>query len=302
MAQTALILGPTGRFGRNMAEQFERAGWLLRRFDRKSDDLMQAARGADVIVNGWHPAYPDWQAQVPELTDRVIAAARVSGATVIIPGNVYVFGPDTPAPWSHESSFAATNPLGRIRIEMEAAFRRSGVRCILLRAGDFLDTQASGNWFDMIMAKKLDKGVFTAPGDPDTRRAWAYLPDVARAAVMLAEKREQLPLYCDVSFEGYTMSARQMAQHIAGITGREIAVKRMIWWPLYGLIPFWKLARYLVEMRYLWNTPHSLDGTRLAALLPEFRTTPPQQALARAIGSVSRGDEIDPDKAVAAGL
>ena len=50
MTQTVLILGPTGKFGRNATLAFEKAGWSVRRFDRKSDTLDMAARGVDVIV------------------------------------------------------------------------------------------------------------------------------------------------------------------------------------------------------------------------------------------------------------
>ncbi|SNT34623.1 hypothetical protein [Antarctobacter heliothermus] len=59
MVGTVLILGGNGRFGRNAAEAFWNAGWRIRLFDRAEDDLAQAAQGADVIVNGWNPAYPD---------------------------------------------------------------------------------------------------------------------------------------------------------------------------------------------------------------------------------------------------
>ena len=52
---------------------------------------------------------------------------------------------------------AGWNPLGHIRVELEAAYRRDGVRTILLRAGDFLDTRASGNWFDRMTAPSLAK-------------------------------------------------------------------------------------------------------------------------------------------------
>ncbi len=51
MTQTVLILGATGRFGRNAGEQFSRAGWTVRRFDRTRDDLARAAKGAEVIVS-----------------------------------------------------------------------------------------------------------------------------------------------------------------------------------------------------------------------------------------------------------
>jgi len=301
MTHTALILGATGRFGRNACEQFSRAGWTIRRFDRASDDLATAARGADVIVNAWNPPYPDWAKLVPKLHADVIAAAKQSGATVIIPGNVYVFGAQTPDPWSESTPHNATNPLGRIRIDMEAAYRRSGVRCIILRAGDFLDTEASGNWFDAIMIKPLRKGVFTYPGDPDIAHAWAYLPDVCRAAVQLAGMRDRLPVFADIPFPGYTATGTEVTDHLCRITGSEVRLKSMSWLPLHLARPFWKMATSLLEMRYLWNTAHQLDGTLFASLLPDFRATPMHEALTSAIPAPLVQRQVDPDQAVPAG-
>lgn len=280
MAQAALILGATGRFGRKCAEAFQKAGWRVKTFDRAHGDLAKETAGVDVIVNGWNPAYPDWAAQVPALHAKVIHAAKTHDATVLLPGNVYVFGEITPAPWSEHSAHAATNPLGLIRARMEDAYRSSGVRTILLRAGDFIDTERSGNWFDAVMTKKLGRGTFVYPGDPDIDHAWAYLPDVARAAVALAEKRDALDRFTDVPFPGYTLSGHQMADAIAAVSGARIDLTKMSWWPVSLARPVWPMGRCLNEMRYLWNVPHSLDGTRFRALLPGFRDTPFMQALA----------------------
>ncbi|MGX9352678.1 epimerase [Shimia sp. W99] len=283
MTQTVLILGASGRFGRNAADAFAAAGWQVRRFDRKTDTLATAVQGVDVIVNAWNPAYPDWATQVPRLHGEVIAAAKSVDATVIVPGNVYVFGAGTPAPWSQNSPHVATNPLGKIRRDMERAYRDSGVRTILLRAGDFLDTEASGNWFDQIMIPKVGKGVFTYPGNPKIAHAWAYLPDLCRAAVSLAEMRQHLDRFEDIPFPGYTLSGEEISDHLSRVTGRPVRLKRMNWLPLHLARPFWKLARHLLEMRYLWNTRHSLDGTRFDALLPGFTHTPVTTALASAL-------------------
>ena len=301
MTKTVLILGASGRFGHNAAEQFSNAGWTLRRFDRARDDLSTAAKGVDVIVNGWNPDYPDWQKLVPDLTAKVIAAAKSSGATVIIPGNVYVFGVDTPGPWSQTTPHNAANPLGRIRVEMEAAYRRSGVRCIVLRGGDFIDTRASGNWLDLVMLKTLGKGVFTYPGTPDIDHAWAYLPDLCRAAVELAGIRNQLPVFADIPFPGFTASGSEIAAQISTLTGSEVRVKKMAWLPLQIARPFWRMGACLLEMRYLWDTPHQLDGALLASLLPEFRMTPLSDALASALPAASVQRQINPDQPVTAG-
>ncbi|WP_278922745.1 sugar nucleotide-binding protein [Pseudophaeobacter profundi] len=283
MTQVALILGASGRFGRSAAEAFARAGWQVRRFQRGTQDLAEAASGAQVIVSCWNPAYPDWAAQVPELHRQVIAVAEASGATVIVPGNVYVFGPQTPSPWCENSSHAAQNPLGRIRIEMEKAYRASSAQVIVLRAGDYLDTEASGNWFDTMITAKLHKGKFSYPGRADIAHAWAYLPDVARAAVGLAEIRANLPRHLDVPFAGYTLSGQEMLSAINRHLRHPARLRQMSWLPLQLARPFWPLGRCLLEMRYLWNTPHSLSGGLLQQLLPDFRDTPLRQALPRCL-------------------
>lgn len=287
MTDTVLILGASGRFGRNAAQAFAAAGWEVRRFDRTQDDLQQAAQGAAVIVNAWNPLYPDWAAQVPGLHARVIAAARAADATVILPGNVYVYGSENEPLWSTTTPHLADNPLGRIRIDMERAYRDSGVRTILLRAGDYIDTSASGNWFDMILTKHLHRGLFRYPGRADIAHAWAYLPDLARAAVLLADMRADLNRFEEVNFAGYTMSGEAMAETLSRITGRRLRLRAMNWLPLRLLAPVWSMARCLVEMRYLWDTPHALDGSRFDALLPGFVPTPPEEALRRAVAHQS---------------
>lgn len=282
MTKTVLILGPTGRFGRNAAEAFEAAGWRVRRFDRKRDDLESAARGVSVIVNAWNPPYGKWARDVLAIQPGVHKVALANDATVIIPGNVYVFGEETPSPWSDTSHYGASNPMGRIRIDMERGYRDAGVRTIILRAGDYIDTQPSGNWFDRIMVPSLAKGKFTYPGRTDIERAWGYLPDVARATVMLAEKRDVLAHFEDVCFPGYTLSARQIAETLAQMRGHEVTIKPVPW-GLFRLIrPFMADMKGILEMRYLWNKPHRLDGEKFDRLLPGFLHTPVQEALMHA--------------------
>ncbi len=302
MTQTVLILGASGRFGRNAAQAYRQAGWSVLAFDRHKDDLLHAAQGVDVIVNGWNPSYPDWADQVLPLHARVIEVAERVSATVLVPGNVYVFGPEAGMPWSESTPHLATNPLGRIRVRMEEMYRQSNVRTIILRAGDFLDTQPSGNWFDMVMTKHLAKGWFTYPGDPSVPHAWAFLPDLARAAVQLSERRGQLPRFADVPYQGYTLSGDQMMDLLNGVLTRKARLSGMRWWPLQLARPVWPMARCLLEMRYLWSLPHHLDDGLFHSLLPDFAATDPLQALAQAIPRELLDADIHPNQAVAACL
>jgi len=294
MSGTVLILGATGRFGRNAAEAFWNAGWNVRVFDRSKDDLNAAVQGVDVVVNGWNPPYTAWARDVPEFTKAVIAAAKVSGATVIIPGNVYVYGAGSAAVLKKDTPHAAANSLGQIRIQMEAAFRDAGVKTIVLRAGDFIDTQPSGNWFDMFIAKGAARGKVVSPGDPTAVHAWAYLPDMARAAVELAERRDSLDRFQEVLFPGYSLSVNELASIIGQATGRQQHVTRFNWTPIRLAALVWPMGRKLLEMRYLWSMPHRMSDEDMARHLPNFHPTDPASAVRRAVAHL----DIDPDKSV----
>ena len=156
MTKTALILGAAGRFGQAAILAFEADGWRLRNWVRPGRalkcpgeviegdlfdpaSLAQAAAGADVIVNALNPPYPAWADAVPKITNAVIDAARASGASIILPGNVYNYGAQPPTLLTEDTPFVGDHKKARIRIEMEDAYRRSGVQTLILRAGDFID-------------------------------------------------------------------------------------------------------------------------------------------------------------------
>jgi nucleoside-diphosphate-sugar epimerase len=280
MTKTVLILGASGNFGAACAAAFGAAGWTVRRYVRGTD-MGVAAAGADVIVNGLNPPdYHDWAGLIPKITAQVIAAARSSGATVIVPGNVYVFG-DQPGPWSDTTPHRPVARKGRIRAEMEATYRAAvaeGVRTIILRGGDFLDPSRDTTVMRRVVLKGLSpdgtRGRLTALGDPDAVRAYAYLPDMARAAVALADRRGTLAPFEDVAFPGHAFSVNDLAREIGRATGRTPPIRRFAWWQIALLSPVWELARELREMRYLYDTPHRLDGAKFARLLPGFTATP----------------------------
>ncbi len=291
MQKSVLILGASGRFGRHAAEAFATAGWQVTKFDRKTGDLNRQAAKVDVILNGWNPIYTDWARAVPALTKQVISAAKSSGATVILPGNIYVFGHDAPQNLNETTPHMAQNQMGRIRIEMEAAYRKSGVRTIILRAGDFLDTTASANSFDLVLLRRIAKGIVDYPGPLNTPHAWAFLPDLARACVQLAEMRASLSPFEDISFPGYTLTGAELHAAISAALDQKLILKRMNWLPIRLISPFWAMGRRLIEMSYLWAKPHHLDGAKFARLLPNFSATSLNAAIAQAVSFYVNPDQ-----------
>ena len=140
MGKVVLVLGASGLFGSHAAKAFAVAGWEVRKYQRGTD-MNKAAEGADVIVNGLNPPmYHDWDTLIPAITRQVIAAGLSSGAMVVVPGNVYVYGRE-PGPWGPQTPQIPASRKGAIRVAMEAEYRAASVRglqVILVRGGDFL--------------------------------------------------------------------------------------------------------------------------------------------------------------------
>ena len=276
MTQTVLVLGASGHFGSQAARAFAAAGWTVKTFQRGTD-MTAAAKGVDLIVNALNPPnYHAWDRLIPQITAEVIAAGLSSGATVLVPGNVYVYG-NQPGPWGANTPHRPVARKGAVRAKMEAEYRAAttrGLRVIILRGGDFIDPTSPKSFWNMVALKSVAKGRITNATAPGTTRAYAYLPDMARAAAALADIRANLPAFADIPFAGYTLRFEDIAAHLERLSGKKMRLTPFMWWFMRLAGPFWELARELNEMRYLFSTSHALDPAPLAALLPDFHLTP----------------------------
>ncbi|MEH6647052.1 NAD-dependent epimerase/dehydratase family protein [Sulfitobacter sp.] len=317
MAGTILILGANGRFGAAATRAFSNTGWDVRAATRTGETpsglrvtpiacdladraaVIHAARGADVILHAVNPPYHHWTNVMPVQTANVIAAGLSSGATVMIPGNVYTFGKNARTILSEADVAAPTTRKGRLRLTMENAFEDAvalGLRTIILRGGDFIEAAKTGNWFDSFITNKVQQGRFTYPGRMDAVHAWSYLPDMARAMVLLAEKRDTLDPFTKLGFEGYSLTGAELQAAVSDAVGRPLKTGGIPWLLLRVMGLFNPVVREVIEMRYLWNTPHRVDGSALRDLLPRFVPTPLPAAMAEIFSSqrnhAVRGDAV----------
>lgn len=290
MQQKVLILGGSGKVGRHCADAFWNAGWTVRHYKRGTD-IVAAAEGVDVILNGLNPPnYHNWSQIIPQITADVMAAAKASGATVIIPGNIYNYG-DQPGLLDEDTPQVPNTRKGKIRVAMEQEYKSSGVRTIVLRAGNFIDPHGDDDLMKLAVLRDIRKGKLTTLGDPDAMQAYAYMPDWARAALELAEKRYELPTFSDIPFPGHNFTMTQMRRVLADYTGRDIRVARFPWWMMKLLSPFWELAREMREMQYLYNMSHQISDLAFRRIVPDFVPTDVETVM---LSGLPRN--VDPDK------
>jgi nucleoside-diphosphate-sugar epimerase len=301
-APCVLVLGANGRFGLAAAKAFAAAGWRVLAHVRRDAvagmpagvDLVRApldAIGAalavlptpSVVVHGVNPIYTRWDEEALPAARAAMDLAERLGARFMLPGNVYNYGQGMPALLDEATPQRPTTAKGRIRAEMEAELERRAnagrLHATVVTAGDFFG-EGSGSWLDQAIVKPIAKGRLDYPGDPALVHTWAYLPDLARAFVALAEAPATTP------FERFTFAGHSVAgdEFLAAIERAATALGRApakAWrhgtmpWPIIRVggvfVPMW---RELARMSYLWRVPHALSGRRLAARCPGLEATP----------------------------
>jgi nucleoside-diphosphate-sugar epimerase len=301
-----LILGANGRFGLAAAQAFDAAGWDVIAQVRRApaagmpararivalpttdiDAIVAHAARADVVVHAINPKdYTLWATELLPLARQGMDIAERLGARFALPGNVYNYGAAMPETLTGRTPQWPTTNKGRLRVQFEDELRLRAprLRSFVLHAGDFFGV-GSGVWFDQVIAKGVAGGKLAYPGKRTLAHAWAYLPDMARAMVGLCEL-DTLPDFIDIPFEGATLTGDQLLDAIesvargAGLGGARPFKRGGAPWPVFrALAWFLPLWREIVEMRYLWETPHGFDGGALAKLLPGLRPTPLPVAL-----------------------
>lgn len=302
----ALILGATGAVGAAVAAKLLANGYIVRAMHRNAaanaarlpeydwvdgdamnrDDVMKAAAGAGLIVHAVNPpGYRNWGKLVLPMIDNTIAAAEASGARIVMPGNVYNFGPETFGSIAEDSPQTPLTVKGKVRVALEerlAEAARRGTQVILVRAGDFFGPGAAGSWFAQAVVKPgAPVKAITNPADPGVGHQWAYLPDVAETMVRLVARADELPAFARFHMEGvWDHDGQQLGNAIRRVTGQaDLPIKRFPWWMLRLGKPFVPVFREILEMRYLWQRELHMRNDRLVAFLGAEPRTPIDQAV-----------------------
>lgn len=275
MPSTIVITGATGRLGQACTQAFSQAHWRVLPYSVQAQGAPQQTLpvSADVLLHAANPIYTQWATQaLPALQQSIDMAVRMQ-SLLMLPGNIYNYQP-VPRHLDEGAAQTATSRKGRIRIQMEEmlhqATRTQGLRCVVLRAGDFFGS-GKGSWFDLALASKLHKGQFVYPGPLDVPHAWAYLPDLAQVFVSLAQQRTQLAAFESLHFAGHTLTGQDWLEVLTPIaqaqgwlgSAENLRTKSLPWPLMKALSPVIPLWRELLEMRYLWQEPHALVGDRL---------------------------------------
>jgi len=239
-------------------------------------------------VNLPYPAWHDSAHGVVPLLGHAIAAAADTGARLVFPGNVYVFGRvgTQPSLIGEGQPFAAHTRKGRLRVTMErmldAAWRERGVAYTTVRMPDFYGRYVENRLYRPLFENALSGKPLTWYGALDVPLELIDAADGAAALVEAGLDPGSIGQVYHVPGGGAT-TAREWLGMLARLSGARASIRTV---PaaavrLFGLID--REAREFAEMRYLKAERLLLDGSKYRARFGHIPSTPYDVGIARAL-------------------
>jgi nucleoside-diphosphate-sugar epimerase len=227
--------------------------------------LAEVAAGATTIINCAMPAYHTWPQTVPPLFGAILSAAQTTGATYVMLGNLYGYGP-VDGPLTEDHPLAATGPKGEVRarmwLEAKAAHDAGRVQVTEVRAGQFIGPDAFSIFNALVVPKVLAGLLAVVPAALDVPHSFTSIGDVARTLVTVARDDRSLgqAWHAPVVISSVSAAATRLAElagaptpRLAEMSDRELTL-------LGTTAPLWD---ELWETHYMSHLPFVVDASRI---------------------------------------
>ncbi len=241
-----------------------------------------AVSGVDVVYMAAQPAYHRWSEEFPGMLDTVIEATARSGARLVMVDNLYVYSPSTHK-MSESSPETSETTKGRVRIELTRMLRDAHdaekVRVTIGRASDYFGPGANNSAITALSIERAANGkAMKWMGRLDKPHSVAYLPDIARAYVMLGRSDEAdgetwiLP-------HGQPPTGAEFLAAVNAALNDPVRTGALSKTMLTMAAPFHRLSRESLEMMSQWTSDFVVDDSKFQGVFGPFDTTPLDEAV-----------------------
>ena len=227
-------------------------------------DVHRALQGASQVVLAVGFAYDArvWRTVWPRTMTNIVEGCAEAASRLVFIDNLYQIGPQT-SPRTEDMALATTGEKPAVLTEVTLIWQAAAdrVRVAALRCADFYGPGVTVSHLGASAFGEMAKG---SPAQllvpPDTPHDFAYVPDVARAAVILLDAPDE-----DFGQVWNMPCAPTRSPRALLAMGAATLGKRMRLWavPLALLRPlglFYRFAREVADVDFTWDRAYIVDG------------------------------------------
>ena len=299
-----VVLGASGGTGRAIVDELARQGRRVRAVSRGAmrdlpprvedvnadlydpADAARAVAGAAVVYHAAQPAYDKWDGNFERLNDTIADATASAGARLVFADNLYMYGPGG-SPMTEATPQRATDRKGTLRLRLAAALlarhERGELEVVIGRSSDYFGPNGINTGpGERVFGAALQGKAASVVGNLDVPHSMSYLPDLARAMVVLGDRDEaagrawHLPVTDPLTVRGFLTL-------VYAATGTPLKIQLAGPLMLRALGLFVPALREIAVVQYQWSEPWISDWSAFEAAFGPFERTPLDEALAMTI-------------------
>jgi nucleoside-diphosphate-sugar epimerase len=237
------------------------------------EDVTRAAAEAEALIHCANPLLVgDWSGGQARMAEAAIAAAKATGARLVFPGNVWVYGPRRPGERvPDDAPYAPASEKGAARARIEQEIQAAGIRWTIVRIAEFYGPHVATLLGPPLRAlTRGEAATWYGPGDVEIELA--YMPEVGRSVLAAAlapqaeNRRLNVPTAGPITPRRFLELARARAGGGSARFVPAIGVRLAAW--------VYAPATAFADILHLWTDPVILDCSGWRALgLPDGGTS-----------------------------
>ncbi|MEH7238505.1 SDR family NAD(P)-dependent oxidoreductase [Bacillus sp. JJ1562] len=301
----ALVLGASGGMGYAIVEELVERGIEVIAFARTKEklenlfnnsdkvkivtgdvfrktDLINAAKGTDVIFHAVNIPYSEWYEKQPTLMRNVVEAAESANCKLAIVDNIYAYGRGNGSKVNEEYSKNPHTKKGKIRVELGKIAFQANIPVLNVHFPDFYGPNAANAMLTYTFNKMVQNKKAMFVGNQQNAREYIYTPDGAKAIVELALHDKAYGQSWNIPAAGVISGEK-----VISIADGHINYQKSVSTVTKGMIQFLgifdKQMREVVEMLYLTEDPVVLDGSKYEQEIGPLPATPYEEGIKRTL-------------------
>jgi nucleoside-diphosphate-sugar epimerase len=296
-----VVLGASGGTGRAIVDELVRQGRRVRAVSRGAIEGLpvgvqhvradvsepagaaRAVAGAAVVYHAAQPPYDRWDGNFERLNGAIADATAAAGARLVFADNLYMYGPGA-SPMTETNPQRATDRKGALRIRLAADLlarhERGELEVVIGRSSDYFGPNGENTGpGERVFGAAIRGGAAGVVGRVDVPHSFSYLPDLARAMVILGDRDEaagrvwHLPVTDPLTVHEFLARVYESAG-----TPLKIQLAGPLMVRAIGL--FVPAMREIGVVLYQWREPWVSDWSAFEAAFGPFERTPLDEAIA----------------------
>ena len=284
MLKTAIVVGASGGMGYALVKELVERDIQVKAFSRNKErldalfqhhknitiipgdvfneqELMEAAKGVDVIFHAISFPYQDWEDKHMQCLDIMLRVAQEQQAKIALVDNIYAYGRQSTNIVTEEAKKEPHTKKGKIRLAMENKLKESNIPSLIVHMPDLYGPNAENTILNETLKSVVKGKKANFVGNMQVAREFLYTFDGAKAMIELALRPDtynqnwNVPAVQVITGEQLVTILREITGYTKGVRTISKAMIRFI-----GIFsPFMK---EMVEMMYLNEEPVILSGEK----------------------------------------